>query len=80
METLYLWLIERRRDIGYGEYAAAVVAAPNKSQARKIHPGGPDGEPTTWPVKPHDVWVKRLGVADEDIEAGAVLLAKFVAG
>jgi len=80
MGPLYLWLIERRKNINYGEYIAAVVVAPNKSQARKIHPGGPDAEQRAWPVKPSDVWVRQVGVADEGSEAGTVILSSWVAG
>ena len=87
---LYLWKIERTDTVDYDEYSAAVVVAKTEAEARMIHPGNhggyswyemtEEGGGTSWPRKPEELKVTKLGTAAPGLTAGTVVVASFRAG
>lgn len=75
----------------YDEYSDAVVCAASEDEARRIHPhdgslidDGPSVEDPyygagLWPVRPEELNVQYLGVADAALSRG-VICASFHAG
>lgn len=84
----YLWSVARPHPEVY-EYAAMLCVAATEADARLIHPSadansawdgrkwGKEGE-FTWPCKPDELIVRRIGVADPSIAPGTVLMAHTV--
>lgn len=80
---LYLWKIERTDNWGYDEYSDAVVVARTEADARMIHPGGEERDwewTSSWPVKPEELKVTKVGTAAPELTAGTVVVASFHAG
>lgn len=89
---MYLWVISRKGRFDYGEYIEAVVAAPDATMAKHIHPGDerhyPEGteleeldidDPTGSWVLPSQVKIEWLGYAAPGIQIG-VVVARFKSG
>ncbi len=81
--------------VTYDEYDSFVVAAYTEGEARRQHPSGhvwngcaqevvvwgdQDWASGAWPIKPEDVTVKLIGIADQSLAPGAVLIASYNAG
>lgn len=81
---LYIWKIERLRDMDWGQYVAAVVVAATEADARRVHPDfdprNPSDNRRVWPVIPEELKCTCVGVAAEGYEAGTVIMAIFVSG
>ena len=90
--ALCLWLVSRGEGVHvtYDEYDSFVVAAFTEGEARRLHPDGSIWNATpfwgdnalisSWPIKPEDVTVKLIGIADQSLTPGAVLIASYNAG
>jgi hypothetical protein len=83
---IYIWLVQEYTK-NYDQYDSFIAAAETEEQVRHIHPDGykwtSEGWPwwtSTWPVKPEDAKVTKLGTAEPSIESGTVLLASYNAG
>jgi len=88
-----LYLISRTGPVGYEEYDSAVVVATDEAQARLIHPANyidqgkwftPGSDCwcpglSSW-IKPEDVEVTFIGVADSRYKKPEVICASFNAG
>lgn len=82
-----IYLIEQGVNNEYDTFDSAVVAANNEEQATGIHPASsresfvrdPVMWESTW-VKPEQVEVTLIGVADERIKPGTVICASYNAG
>lgn len=92
-QPLYLWYVSRGEGVRvtYDEYDSFVVVATSEAEARNYHPYGDrwndsslwnmyDDLPSSWPVKPEDVAVKLIGIADQSLDAGMIIIASFNAG
>jgi hypothetical protein len=77
---MFLYLMSQEKVRGYDTFDSCVVAAKSVKDARRMHPDGNEnkGITDTW-CAPHNVYVQKLGVANDDIREG-VLLASFNAG
>ena len=85
-----LYLITQSENDEYDTYDSAVVVADSAEEAVNIHPddGGDEAVArrsdywrcSVWASKPENVTAKFIGVADEELEGGTVVLASFNAG
>jgi hypothetical protein len=80
----YLYLLTRPDFCKYDEYDSAIVCAANEEDAREIHPSGDNNDYNlvSWSgfTTKEKVIIKRIGIADDDIEPNSVICASFNAG
>lgn len=76
-----LFKISQEQNTDWDTYDSAVVAAPTKNVARKMHPDGrgTDFSGRTWACSPEYVAVECLGTAKRGTKQG-VICASFNAG
>lgn len=69
-----IYKIERRDEVDWDEYNAAVVVAKSPQDAKKIHPDPeePDGSSKAW-VAPGLIAVEYVGRAGTKLQRGVVL-------
>lgn len=74
-----LYLISQTSNNDYDTYDSAVVCAKDEEHARKMDPGGDNGEEaefgqrhSTWAYRLEDVNVKLIGKAKKEIPVGVV--------
>jgi len=87
----YLYLISQSANNDYDTYDSAVVVAESKEDAKKIHPSPYGSKKGEWWMSEdsydfHDwvtldkIEVKYIGVANQDLEVGTVVVSSFNAG
>jgi len=79
----YLYKLTRPDDCDYDEYDSAIVCAANPDDARLIHPSGHNEEyDRNWNsfTSRDRVIIKRIGIADDDLEQNSVICASYNAG
>lgn len=71
-----LYLLERPDEASFDNYKSAIVCAESEFEAVLIHPSGDNTEFNSkfieW-IKPEEVIVKLIGIADKSIEIGVIL-------
>lgn len=89
---LCLWLVSRGEGahVTYDQYDSFLCTAFTEDEARRLHPDGSiwnatpfwgdDDLISSWPIRPEDVTVKLIGIADQSLTRGAVLIASYNAG
>jgi hypothetical protein len=79
--VLYLWLVERIGGASVNEYQAFVVSAYTEQEARDL-PSVPVGERgwASWDLRPDEVEVTRIGIAEPGMEAGKFILSDYNEG
>ena len=70
-----LYKIWQDKNTGYDTYDSAIVCAENEEEARNTNLGSVGG---SW-VKPEDVQVEEIGIANDDIKKG-IICSSFNAG
>jgi hypothetical protein len=70
-----LYKIWQNKNTDYDTYDSAIVCAENEEEARNTNLGSVGG---SW-VKPEDVHVEEIGIANDDIKKG-IILSSFNAG
>lgn len=76
-----LYIISQHINNDYDTYDSAIVCAENEGDARRMDPGGKNGEPALfgfrlsqeWVDNLADVHVRLIGIAAEDVPIGVVL-------
>lgn len=76
-----LWRLSQGEKTGYDTHDSCVVAAPDESAARRVHPSSVswEGDFSTWASSPEGVRAEYLGEAKDGTPTG-LILASFNAG
>ena len=78
----YLYLVRRTDRVDYDQYDSFVVVAKTPKKAKDIHPS----PFSTWTNDNYGSWVKTkdkdtlIGMAEDSLEEGTVILSSFNAG